>query len=148
MSLFAQNNHNTTDEHEHDHHNNEIGIGYSPVYLTTDKEFVHSIHFHYLRNISETRFNIGLGYEKIFSDHNHDMVNLIGSIFLIDHLSFSIAPGLIFEDSKFDDIKFAMHFELYYEFELDNFHIGPMAGYSFSKEDNHIGVGIHLGYVF
>ena len=148
FTAFAQNNSNTKDAHHHDHHKNEVGIGYSPVYQTSEKEIVNSIHLHYLRNISDSRFNLGLGYEKIFSDHNHDMVNFIGSAMVSDHLSFSLAPGLVLENSKFDDVKFALHFELFYEFEFENFHVGPMAGYSLSKEDNHIGAGIHLGYIF
>jgi hypothetical protein len=41
-----------------------------------------------------------------------------------------------------------LHIETVYEFEINDFHIGPVLGLGYDPEDYHIGLGLHLGYGF
>lgn len=41
-----------------------------------------------------------------------------------------------------------MHFEISYEFEFANFHIGPAMELAYDPEDFHLSLGLHLGYGF
>ena len=149
-SLFAQNN--TTDslhDHtEHSHHKNELGVAISPVYFVKEDLFSYGIHLHYSRNITNTKFAFGLGYERIFDDHKHNTVGFVASYRPIDKLSFNLSPGITFEDHANRSYEFAMHIETAYEFEIGNFHIGPSLEFAFEPEDYHISLGLHLGFGF
>ena len=38
--------------------------------------------------------------------------------------------------------------KLYHEFELQNFHLGPVIGIAYEPEDYHLSLGIHIAYGF
>jgi len=62
-------------------------------------------------------------------------------------LTFNISPGLTTED-KNSDLNFALHLESAYEFEINDFHIGPAFEIAYDPEDIHISLGLHVGYGF
>lgn len=151
ISLNAQ----KTKEHKHDedhahiaHFKNEFGLALLPVYFVNERELSYGIHLHYIHNIGESRFGIGLGYERVFDEHKHNTIGIAGSFRPIEPLSFNISPGISFEGSEISDLKFAIHFETTYEFELGRFHIGPLLEIAYDPEDYHLSLGLHLGYGF
>ena len=148
LNIFAQTTEyadNHTDDH--DHHKNEIGIANSPVYFVKEKVFAYGIHIHYVRNIPKSKFGLGLGYERIFDEHKHNTFGIVATYRPIDKLSFNVSPGLTIEDNN-PKPNFALHLETSYEFEIKNFHIGPVLEFAYDPEDIHISLGLHVGYGF
>lgn len=132
----------------HDHYHNEFGIANSLVYLGTSNEFSYGLHFHYVHNIHETKFGFGLGYERIFDEHGHNTIGVIGSFRPVEHWGIHVSPGIAFEDTESDHMGFALHLETTYEFEVGPLHLGPLLEYAWDTEDYHISVGLHLGIGF
>ena len=144
--LMAQ--HDDSTEHHHSHHKNEIGVANAPVYFIKEKEVAYGLHIHYIRNIKDTKFGVGLGYERIFDEHKHNTIGIVGSYRPISELVFNVSPGVTYEDNESSEINFALHLETSYEFEFDNFHIGPVLEFAYDPEDYHISLGLHVGYGF
>jgi hypothetical protein len=147
LHVFSQ-----TDSHEghehHKHHKNEIGIANSPVYFVKEKEISYGLHLHYVRNLSETKFGIGVGYERIFDDHEHTTFGIVGSYRPIDRWSINCAPGITYEHNEISELAFALHLETAYEWEIHNFHIGPVLELAYDPEDYHVSFGLHVGVGF
>lgn len=135
------------EEHHHDHHINEIAVANSMVFFVQEKELSYGLHFHYIRNISHSKFGIGLAYERIFDEHGHNTIGFVGAYRPIEPLTLSVSPGLAFEDKE-PGVSLALHFETAYEFEIKNFHLGPSIEFAFDTKDIHISFGIHIGYGF
>jgi len=151
LLAFASNLKAQCDQHcgpHHDHHRSEIGIANAPVYFLNEKEFAYGLHVHYIYNIEDSKFGFGLGYERIFDEHKHNSLGLIGSYQPLDGLSINLSPGITFEDEDSSHINFGLHVETTYEFEINNFHIGPVLGFAYDPEDYHISLGLHIGYGF
>ena len=154
-SVYAQSadyshdhDHKSQDGSDHnDHHLSEIGFGNSLVYFAKEKEYAYGFHIHYVKGIPNSRFGVGIGYERIFDEHGHNTFSPELVYRPIDQLSFSLAPGVTLEDEH-PDAKFAMHVETSYEFELKHFHIGPTIGFAVDPEDHHFSLGLHIGYGF
>lgn len=132
---------------EHDHHQNEIGLANSIVYFIKDKSFANGLHFHFQRSIPNSKFGIGIGYERIFDIHQHNSIGLIGAYRPIENLSFNFSPGMTYEGYD-KTVHFAFHVETTYEWEFKNFHLGPTIEFAYDLEDYHISLGIHIGYGF
>ena len=130
-----------------DNHKNEIGIANSPVYVLKEKEFAYGLHAHYIRGLKETKFGIGVGYERIFDEHKHNTIGVILSYAPLEHLDLSLSPGITFNDNA-SELNFGVHLETLYEFEIGFFHIGPVAEFAYSVEDYHVSLGIHIGFGF
>lgn len=148
LNMFAQKSeHSDKELNNHEHHKNEIGIANSPIYFLNEKVFAYGLHFHYVRNISKSKFGIGLGYERIFDKHKHNTFGFVVAYRPIEKLNFNVSPGLTFEDNN-SKTNLALHFETSYEFEIKDFHIGPVFEFAYDLEDIHISFGIHVGYGF
>lgn len=132
----------------HVHHHNEIGIGNAPVYFVKEKVLSYGLHLHYLYNLPGTNFGLGVGYEKIFDEHKHNTFALILNYSPVDKLNFSVSPGLASENNEFDKSILAIHFETSYEFEIHDFHVGPVFELAADTDDFHISLGLHLGFGF
>lgn len=135
-------------EHEHDHHRHEIGLGNSPVYFVNEKTLAYGLHLHYIYNIPHSKLGMGLGYERIFDEHQHNTIGVVGNYRPIENLSFSFSPGITFEENSLSHSMFALHFETAYEFELKNMHLGPVFEVAYDREDVHISLGMHIGIGF
>ncbi len=135
-------------ENHHEHHKNEIGIANSPVYFFKEEVFAYGLHMHYLHKLSESKFALGIGYERIFDEHKHNTFNFVGSYQPIDNLSFNLSPGIAFEDHAGSGVNFALHVETLYEFAINDFHIGPLIEFAYDAEDYHISIGLHIGFGF
>lgn len=153
LSLFAneldaQSHIHTEHAHEHEHPKNEIGLANHLVYLGGENEFAFGLHLHYLRAFEESRFGVGFGYEQIFDDHSHKSLGIIGSYRPISHLYFQLSPGIAIIGTEDPDIRFALHLETTYEFEINHFHIGPALEFAHNMEHFHVSMGLHLAYGF
>lgn len=146
--VVAQDMEHDEHEHEHDHHRHEIGVGNSPVYFINEKTLAYGLHLHYIYNIPDSKFGLGLGYERIFDEHKHNTIGLVGNYRPVEKVSLSLSPGVAFEGNTFSEPKFAIHFETAYEFEVKNFHLGPVFEVAYDQEDVHISLGVHVGVGF
>ncbi len=135
-------------EHEHDHHKYELGVANSLVYFDGENKFAYGFHMHLVRNIIHSKFGYGIAYERIFDEHKHNTIGTVGIYNPIEPLHISITPGVSFEDSEPSDLKFAFHAEASYDFDLGDFHIGPLLEFAIDPEDYHISLGLHIGYGF
>ena len=145
--LFSESEHN----HKHNHsHNNEIAvaIGIVPGHEGEDSSL--GLHLHYIKGVGEHNdFGIGLSLETIIDEHKHNAISLIGTYHLKNGFTIAYAPGILFKEHDGDaEIKFTNHFECYYEFELDKFHIGPQIDVGFEESEIHYMFGLHLGIDF
>jgi hypothetical protein len=118
------------------------------VYFIGEKEIAYGLHLHLVRNIKHSKFGYGLAYERIFDEHKHNTIGIVGSYNPFKSLHINLAPGIAFEDSEPSDFKFAFHAETSYDFTLGNFHIGPLLEFAIDPEDFHISFGLHIGYGF
>ena len=137
--------------HEHSHgHNNELGVGLGIVPGYEGEENNLGIHLHYVKGLGEhNHFGIGLSLETILDEHQHNSVSLLGLYHFDNGFTIAYAPGILFsEQNGHSETQFTQHFEFYYEFELEKFHIGPQFDIGFEDDDIHYMIGIHLGVDF
>jgi hypothetical protein len=144
--LYAQVDHDHEGHNHHDH-KNEFAISNAPVWFMNEKELAYGAHLHYLRAIPNSRFSIGIAYERIFDEHGHNTIGLTSNYRVTEYLNFSLSPGLAFEDIN-GEPKPAIHFETSYDFPIGDFHIGPAFDFAWDTEDSHISLGLHIGYGF
>ena len=144
--LFAQNHEHS--EHQHEHPKNEVGVANHLVYLGGEKVFSYGLHIHYLRTFEESKFGAGLGYEQIFYDESHKSLGIIGSYRPFSQFYCQLSPGILFIGNDNPAIRFNVHIETTYEFEINHFHIGPALGFAYSFPEYHVSLGLHLAYGF
>jgi len=135
-------------DHNHVHPNNEIGLGNYLSYLAGEKQVAYGLHIHYLRYFMESSFGAGIGYEQIFDEHGHRSLTLIGTYKSDFPLILSLAPGILFGNPEIPSVRFVVHTEAIYEFEIGQFHLGPALEFATTFEEYHIGMGIHAAYAF
>lgn len=135
-------------DHYHKHYDNEIAIANNLIYLPGEEEYAYGIHMHYLRYIEHSSWSFGLGYERVFDEHGHNVISLIANYELLEHWHLLASPGVSFSNETDSELGLVIHIETLYEFVFGNFHIGPAAGVAFDKEEYHLGIGLHIGYGF
>jgi len=147
--ISAQESNQSTDIEGHDHHRNEIGTAVAPVYFSNEKAVYFGLHLHYVYNIPQSKFGLGLGYERVFDPNRHKTIGIECVYRPIEPLTLNLSPGLKYEGDGMHDTKFALHFETSWEFELiDRFHVGPAFEIATDTEDYHLSAGLHIGYDF
>lgn len=132
------------DSHAH-HHHTELGIANSMVLVGHEQEWAYGLHLHLIRSIGHSRFGAGLGYERIFDEHGHNTIGIVGSYSPINHLHLNLSPGLAFEDGEFSEAKPALHIESSYGFPVGKIHIGPLWEFAFDSKHYHMSIGLHIG---
>ena len=76
-------------------------------------------------------------------------MSLIGLYHFDNGFTIAYAPGILFsEHNGHSETQFTQHFEFYYEFELEKFHIGPQFDIGFEDDEIHYMLGIHFGVDF
>jgi len=151
--IYAQKNEHEHDHDEHDHemhdhsmHTSEIGIANSIVFFPSENETAYGLHLHYVRTLKHTNFGIGIGYERIFDEHGHNSLGIVGAYRGCKNFVFSLSPGVAFEDEHPSELNFTMHTEVSYDFSLKHIHLGPLVEFAVDKEDYHISFGLHIGF--
>lgn len=80
ISLLSQDEHDHSGHnHGHSNHRNELEVATSPVYFVKEEEFSFGLHLHYVRQIKDTKFGIGAGYERIFDEHLHNTFGIVAN---------------------------------------------------------------------
>ncbi|PHS39640.1 MAG: hypothetical protein COB07_06210 [Sulfurovum sp.] len=138
----------------HEGHEWELGISIGYANLKTENEEGGNLHLHLLKRLQgdgfEKYFSVGVGAEVIVTTDNDKhygaMVTL--AVHPWRDLVLSVSPG--FEWAKHEghswEREYATHYEAAYSFDVsENYHIGPVIGYSKTSDTEHYTVGIHIG---
>jgi hypothetical protein len=150
LNLQAQNEDVDSGGGEGHHHRNELSVATGLVPLIAEDELSWGIHIHYIRGIGdENKVGIGIGLETIVDEHRHYTISGVLHYRIYKGLIFSLAPGLLIlkEEDKYL-LQFAQHFELAYELEIGEFHLGPVAELGLETIGVHYMVGLHFGIDF
>ena len=131
--------------HEHHDHSLELGVALNPVYMIAEDEWTRGLHVHMVKALGESKFGLGLGYERIFDDHKHSTAGIVGSYRFTPEWVVNISPGVTWEGAHRDELLPAVHFESAYEFLLGEIHIGPAIEYAWDPADSHFSIGVHIG---
>lgn len=152
--------------HQHHHKRNEIGISSGAIYGIDHKEWGAGIHIHYFRTLGDhSRWAIGAFAEQAWLGDSHFSIGAGAKFAVIDKLQLGVFPGITFakhshdhdghgahDDHKHGEkrkARFSIHTELVYDlFEWNQFHLGPVLDYSWSENDSHTMIGIHVAYNF
>jgi hypothetical protein len=137
--------------HQHSDDNWEIGLSSGYANLKTEKEEGANLHFHLMKSLGEEGFaqyfSVGFGAEVIVTDEEHYGAMLTLAIHPTEDLTFEVSPG--FEWANHDgswEREYSTHLEVTYAFDIsESFHLGPVVGYSKTKDSEHYTVGLHLG---
>ncbi len=138
----------TSDHFDHNHeHSHEISLAVGIVPLPAENQTTVGFHLHYIRGIGESkRFGMGLALETILDEHKHYTASVVAQYRIYKGLSLAYAPGALFLAGKgIKSVQLANHIEVTYEFELGNFHIGPVAEIGIEKSGTHYMGGVHFG---
>lgn len=86
----------------------------------------------------------------VVSDENHYVAMIVLAYHPTENLVLSVAPGV--EWAKHEELwerVYVTHYEAVYNFDIsEGYHIGPVIGYSKTKEAEDYTVGIHIGIPF
>jgi len=142
---YAQN-----DDHHNHHaeHKHEIGLAVKLVYLPSEKEIAPASHIEYVYMFHSIKLGFGIIYERLFDEHGHNGLGILVTCPVYRQLNIALSPSIVFVDEEPFKYKGALHFEVFYTFNIKNFHIGPAIGLSLEKEGIHTGTGLHLGIGF
>ena len=138
-------------KHVHNHsHNNEFAIAVGIVPGHEDEDDNIGLHLHYVKGIGKHNdFGIGISIETIFDEHKHNSVSILGTYHFENGFTIAYAPGILFAEHDGEtEEEFTQHFELYYEFELEHFHIGPQIDIGYEDGEIHYMLGVHFGIDF
>ena len=138
----------------HGAHDWELGVGVGYVNLKTEDEEGAVLDLHLMKELDgdgfEKYFSVGLGAEVVFSHENHYVAMVVFAYHPTENIVLSVSPGL--EWAKHDgtwEREYVTHYEAIYNiYNTEKYHIGPMIGYSKTKEAEDYTVGIHVGIPF
>lgn len=144
LITFSQNDH-----HDHDHFRNEIGGALGVVYSISEQHTGSGFHFHYTRMFGGklSHFGIAPGLEFIMGEDKHYTAHVMALYRPLFGWWLAVGPGLSYFEHDYS-MGFSAHFETGYEFDAGSIHFGPVLEYSWSEEDQHALLGIHLGIPF
>lgn len=160
LVAFLSANSFAQEEHDHDHeghhhdashaHENEISIATGVVPIPKEDAVTVGFHLHYVRGIgNKNRFGLGVGLESILDEHRHYTASVVFQYRIYKGWSVSYAPGvLLLIDEHGNETQFAQHIETTYEFEMGQFHIGPVLEVGLEKNNTHYMLGVHFGIDF
>jgi hypothetical protein len=137
-----------------EHHESEweLGLAIGYAHLPTEGTKGSNLHIHVLKHLEgddwRQYFSVGFGLEMIATDETHYATMLTLGIHPLEDFSLTLSSGLEF--SKHDNEEwenlYSTHIEASYVFDVsEHFHLGPVIGYSRTKEAEHYTLGIHIG---
>ncbi len=145
---FSQEVSSSNEQHEH----SDLELGLSIGYARLEEEKIDgtSLHVHIMKRLSgqgiQRYFSIGAGVETILASENHFGAMLSVAAHPTDKLTVTLSQGIEWADHEGDwESSRATHIEASYLFEGEQFHYGPVIGYSKTPEKQHYKVGIHFG---
>ncbi len=145
--VFAEEEH-----HDHEMHEWELGVSFGYANLKTEDEEGGNIHLHLLKRLEgdgiQKYFSVGFGAEMIVTDEKHYGAMVTLAAHPIEDLVLSVSPGFEWANHEGHgwEREYATHLEAAYTFDVsENYHIGPVIGYSKTSEAEHYTVGIQIG---
>ena len=153
-AALSEEEHHEVHEGHHEMHEWELGVSVGYANLTTEDEEGANLHIHLLKRLEgdgfEKYFSVGFGAEMIVTTDNekHYGAMVTFAYHPVEDLVLSVSPG--FEWAKHEgsswEREYATHLEAVYSFDVsENYHIGPVIGYSKTSDAEHYTVGIHIG---
>ena len=138
------------EEDHHHHHKNEISVATGIVPLVAEDKLTAGFHLHYIKGVGKnSRLGLGVGFETIIDEHKHYTLSAVLQYRIYKGLILATAPGLLMrKENSANVLQFAQHIEIAYEFELGDFHIGPVAELGIELTGIHYMGGIHFGIDF
>jgi hypothetical protein len=136
--------------HAHDTKGFALGASAGYVHLSEDDEDAPGLHLHLMKRLNDKdlgqHISVGFGTEAIFADHKHYAAMISVEIYPYRGLVLAAAPGIVWanHDGEWES-KYSTHLEAGYTFEIKEYDIGPVIGYSKTDEDEHFMIGIHVG---
>ena len=138
------------EEHDHhDHYKNEVGGALGIVFNLKEQHTASGFHLHYTRMFSGKLHNFGItpGVEFIVGKDVHYTLHLMLVYRPTHGWWLGAGPGITYFQHH-DEVDFSGHIETGYEFDAGSIHFGPVIEYSWSTDDQHIMLGLHLGVPF
>ena len=137
---------------QYEEHRNHIGFLVGSVYNFNEDKVVLGLGAEYERVLPFWNGLVGLGLatELVFDEHRHYVLSLLIPFHPVGDLTVFAAPGLLIVDTEESGIekRFAVHFGIEYEFELDKIFLAPEIELGFAGDDIHLMVGVHIGFGF
>ena len=133
--------------HQHDHRF-ELGLAPGLAYLVEEEHFTAGLHLHLIAALGESRWGLGLGFERLLDEHSHNTAGVVLQYRLTNAWSMLVSPGLTFEDSEPSELEPSVHIESTYEFFFGDYHLGPSLEYAADAEDSHVTLGVHVAVGF
>ncbi|NIM91912.1 MAG: hypothetical protein GTO17_13305 [Candidatus Aminicenantes bacterium] len=149
-SVFNFNVYGQVLDHEHEEHKHHLGFLLGSVYNITEEKYMLGLGFEYeyVLPLLDRLFGIGFASEVVFDEHKHYVVSLLIPIHPTRELTLFVAPGIMFIDKEEIERRFAIHFGIEYEFDLEKIFLAPEFEIAFAEDDIHIMLGIHIGFGF
>ncbi len=122
-------------EHDEEHETSDDGV---------------ALHVHLGKRMGEqgllSHLSLGVAGEVIFAEHEHYALMGFASISPWRGLLLSVGPGVEWAEHEGEwKSEYSTHLEMGYVFDIGEWHIGPVAGYSKTNRGEHFSAGIHLG---
>ena len=142
-------------DHAHGHHGHnvsgpELGLSAGYVHLQEEAEDVLGVHAHLLQRLGSDglrrRFAIGVGGEYLLADEEHYALMLSFAAYPWRGLVVSASPGVQWAEHEGDtEADYSTHLEAAYVFPFRQYDIGPVIDYSWTEDEEHYMIGLHLG---
>lgn len=132
-----------------EYYKHEIGAGMYPYKGTESDSYFVGFHVHYLYNYRMGKFGVGVGYEKLFDNLDHQSAMAMLAYRPFRHMTAILGPGITsFQVSGEQLYNFSTHLELIYEWAWRNVHFGPSIEYTYDPDFSHYSIGLHVGLGF
>lgn len=141
--------------HDHVHHDHEVsgpelGVSTGYVRLAEEREDALGLHAHLLYRLGDDglrkHFAIGIGAEYLFAEEQHYALLFSLAAHPWRGLILSVSPGVQWAEHEGDtESAYSTHLEVAYVVPLGGYHLGPVIDYSWTKDEAHYMIGLHLG---
>ena len=156
VGSFVLNTAALSEEEYHDAHHEmhewELGVSFGYANLKTEGEEGGNLHLHLLKRLEgdglAQYFSVGFGAEVIVTDEEHYGAMVTLAYHPVEDLVLSVSPGFEWANHEGEgwEREYATHLEAAYSFDVsENYHVGPVIGYSKTRDAEHYTVGIHIG---
>lgn len=132
---------------EHVHH---AGLLLGAVYNLHEARWVPGLgaEFEYVIPRWNRLLGIGIGAEMVFDEHRHYVFSLLFPVHPTEELTLFVSPGIMFIEHEPPGRRFAVHFGMEYEFDLEKYFLAPEFEIAWAGDDIHLMLGIHFGFGF
>ncbi|MDA0577351.1 MAG: hypothetical protein O3B24_04560 [Verrucomicrobia bacterium] len=139
--------------HGHDLSGPELGVSIGYVHLLEEEEDALGIHAHLMQRLGgdgiQQHLAVGVGAEYLFSDEEHYALMLSLAVYPWRGLVLSVSPGIQWAEHEGEtEAEYSTHLEATYVFTAGEYDFGPVVDYSWTADEAHYMIGLHLGIHF